>query len=50
MLELLIQKRDQGHPIEVVWFHENLAESRGTKDLVTKAKKLGLAPVSGCAQ
>ncbi len=50
MLELLIKKRDEGHPIGVVWFHENLAESKGTKDLVAKAEKLGLAPVNGGAQ
>lgn len=47
MLKLLTKKRADGHPIDVVWFHEHLSASRGTKDAVKQAKKLGLTPVCG---
>lgn len=43
------QMLDEGHPDVVIAFHENLAESKGTKDMVTRARKAGipviLAPI-----
>jgi len=33
---------DEGKPTYVLAFHDNLAESKGTKDMVTRAKKAGI--------
>ena len=39
------QMLDEGKPDEVVYCHDNLEYSKGTKDMVTRARKSGL-PVS----
>mgnify|MGYP003332742136 FL=1 len=39
------QMLDEGKPDEVVYCHDNLEHSKGTKDMVTRARKSGL-PVS----
>lgn len=40
------QMLDEGRPNTVVYFHEDLANSRGTKDMVTRAQRAGL-PIIG---
>ena len=33
---------DEGKPDTVVYFHDNIERSKGTKDMVSRAKKAGL--------
>jgi len=40
MLNWILARKDE--PKKVLAFHKNLAESLGTKDMVTRAKKAGL--------
>ena len=37
------QMLDEGHPDLVIAFHDNLAESKGTRDMVRRSMKAGLA-------
>ncbi len=36
------QMLDEGKPDTVVYFHDNIERSKGTKDMVSRAKKAGL--------
>jgi hypothetical protein len=47
MVEMLSQKRAAGHPTTVVYFHDNLEKSRGTKNAVNLARKFGFSPLNG---
>ncbi|HVE12197.1 MAG TPA: SLOG family protein [Elusimicrobiota bacterium] len=49
MIETLSRKRSEGHPTTVVYFHDCLEKSRGTKGTVALARKAGFAPVDGAA-
>lgn len=42
MLERLLEFQDAGWEIAVVAFHEDIENSKGTKDMVDKAKKAGV--------
>jgi YspA, cpYpsA-related SLOG family len=42
MLHVVCGLRDQGWTVEVLAFHDDLAHSRGTRDMVIKAKDAGL--------
>lgn len=42
MLALLVGLKEQGWEVKVIAFHDNLKESKGTKDMVMKATKAGL--------
>ena len=41
------QMLDEGKPDLVVYFHDNLAESKGTGDMVSRARKAGIKVVNG---
>ena len=41
------QMLDEGHPNRVVFFHPNLSQSRGTKDMVERARKAGIPTYDG---
>lgn len=41
------QMLDEGKPDLVVYFHNNLANSRGTKDMVERATRAGIKVLSG---
>lgn len=45
MLDYLLQARQQGHAIEVLAFHDDLENSRGTKDMVSRARRAGVTVV-----
>lgn len=42
MLAYLLQARDLGHAVGVLAFHDDLARSRGTLDMVTRAERAGV--------
>lgn len=42
MLDRLLEARDLGHEVLVVAFHDALEQSRGTKDMVRRARKAGV--------
>lgn len=39
---------DVHRPTECVWFHDDLGASRGTRDMVRRARRAGLPASSGC--
>lgn len=41
------QMLDEGQPDTVVYFHKNLAESKGTADMVRRARKAGITVING---
>ena len=41
------QMLDDGKPDVVVYFHHNLAESKGTGDMVRRAKRAGIPVING---
>lgn len=47
MIDLLIGMRDAGHPAIMVYFHDRLETSRGTKNAISQAAKLGITAVNG---
>lgn len=47
MVDLLAAKRKEGYPTIMVYFHDNLEASKGTKHAVAYAKKQGFEPVNG---
>jgi hypothetical protein len=42
MLQILLGLQALGADIEVMAFHDNITESKGTKDMVKRAKKAGM--------
>ena len=42
MLKFLIRRREQGQEPRVLAFHENMAESRGTANMVKQAQRAGI--------
>ena len=39
------QMLDEGHPTLVVAFHDAITESKGTKDMITRAEKAGIKTI-----
>lgn len=42
MLEILLALQAAGTEVEVLGFHDNIRESKGTRDMLTRAKKAGV--------
>ena len=41
------QMLDEGRPDRVVWFHPNLSQSRGTRDMLERARKANIPTSDG---